>query len=305
MEKIQGSLVAIITPMDDQLQIDFEAFKTLLDFHMEKGTNGIVPCGTTGESATMSHDEHRQVMDFVMKHVKERSPNFNRKLGEDLFIIPGTGSNSTTEAIELTRHAKKVGAHAALVISPYYNKPTQKGIIKHFTMIGDAVDIPIILYNVPSRTGKNVEPSTAIELSRHENIMGIKEASGNMGQILEILQHTRNTGFTVLSGDDGMVLPIMAAGGKGVISVAANIVPGMMVEFTNALLQGNYERGRDLHYKLQDLFNIEFIETNPGPVKYMAGRIGFQCGDVRPPLVLPEAANRERIDVVLQALNLI
>ncbi|MHA1681590.1 MAG: 4-hydroxy-tetrahydrodipicolinate synthase [Promethearchaeota archaeon] len=302
---IKGSFVAIITPMNDNLEVDFEEFKKLINFHLENGTNGLVPCGTTGESATMSHEEHRRVMDFFMKYVRENAPKFNRTIGEDLFIIPGSGSNSTMEAIELTKYAQKAGAHAALVISPYYNKPTQQGIKKHFKMIADEVDIPIVVYNVPGRTGKNVEPDTTIELSKIDNIVAIKEASGNMNQIMKIIQKTRDSEFAVMSGDDGLTLPIIAAGGKGVISVAANVVPKLMVEFTSAALNGDMKTAVNLHYKLLDLFDVEFIETNPGPIKYMAGRIGLPAGDVRPPLVLPEPTSRQKIDAVLQSLGLI
>ncbi|MHA1793259.1 MAG: 4-hydroxy-tetrahydrodipicolinate synthase [Promethearchaeota archaeon] len=305
MVSIKGSFVAIITPMKENLEIDFEGFKKLIDFHLENGTHGLVPCGTTGESATMTHEEHKKVIDFFMNYVKENAKRFNRELGKDLIIMPGTGSNSTVEAIELTNHAKKAGAHAALVISPYYNKPTQEGLLKHFRMIADSVDIPIILYNVPSRTGRNIESQTTIELSKIDNIVGIKEASGNMGQIMRIMKHTRGKDFTVMSGDDGLCLPIMAAGGKGVVSVAANVAPKMMVDLTESMLKGDTKTALNLHYQLYDLFEVEFIETNPGPVKYMVSKMNLPSGPVRPPLVLPTKDHSERIDLVLKQLNLI
>ncbi|MHC1592401.1 MAG: 4-hydroxy-tetrahydrodipicolinate synthase [Candidatus Helarchaeales archaeon] len=306
MIELKGSLVALITPMDDDGNIDFETLGKLLDFQMKNGTNGLVPCGTTGESATMSHEEHKTVIKFVIDHAKENAAKFGRKFGEDLVIVAGTGSNSTKEAIELTQYAKDVGAHATLVISPYYNKPTQEGLIKHFKMLAEAVDIPIVMYNVPGRTGRNIEWKTTVELSKIENIVGIKEASGNMSQIMKIIQYTRKSGFIVLSGDDGLTLPLMAAGGKGVISVAANVVPNKMVELTQALLNQDYDTARDINYYLNDIFDVEFIETNPGPVKFMAKLIGLtkNCY-LRPPMVPPKKENQKIIENVLKNLNII
>lgn len=285
--------------------MDFDGYKKLLDFHMKNGTNGLVPMGTTGESATMSHDEHRQVIKFTLDYVKENASKFKRKLGEDLIVMPGTGSNSTSEAIGLTKFAKGEGAHAALVISPYYNKPTQEGLLMHFKMIADAVDIPIMLYNVPGRTGRNVEADTTIELSKIKNIVAIKEASGNLGQIMKIIQHTRDTDFRVMSGDDAMTYSIMAAGGYGVVSVAANIVPDKMVAFTHAILEEDYKTALDHHYNLLDLFNVQFIETNPGPIKYMANELGLTNSTIRPPLVMPTPGSQEKINAVLKTMNLI
>ncbi|MFX0103467.1 MAG: 4-hydroxy-tetrahydrodipicolinate synthase [Candidatus Hodarchaeota archaeon] len=305
MESIKGSFVAIITPLDENNNIDFDGFKKLLDFQMKNGTNGLVPMGTTGESATMSHDEHRQVIKFTLDYVKENASKFGRELGKDLIVMPGTGSNSTSEAIGLTKFAKSEGAHAALVISPYYNKPTQEGLKMHFKMIAEAVDIPIMLYNVPGRTGRNVEADTTIELSKISNIVSIKEASGNIGQIMKIIQHTRDTDFRVMSGDDAMTYSIMTAGGYGIVSVAANVVPDKMAKFAAALLNKDYKTALDLHYELLDLFNVQFIETNPGPIKYMANVLGLTNSTIRPPLVLPQPGSQEKIKAVLKKLNML
>lgn len=304
--RIEGSFVAIITPMKEDLSVDYEGFKKLIDFHLEHGTRGLVPCGTTGESATMSHDTHREIIKFFMDHVKDNATRFGREFGKDIIVMPGTGSNATIEAVELTRHAQRAGAHAALVISPYYNKPTQEGLKLHFKTIAEAVDIPIVLYNVPGRTGKNVEASTTVHLAKqHENIVGIKEASGDLGQVMRIIKDTRGTPFSVMSGDDALTYPMMALGARGVISVAANIVPDKMTRLVNAMLAGDFTTGLNVHYELLDFFDACFYETNPGPVKYMASLMGLPSGGLRPPMVLPMPQTQERIKGVMRAMGLI
>jgi 4-hydroxy-tetrahydrodipicolinate synthase len=236
--------------------------------------------------------------------VKENAPKYGRTPGKDIVVMPGTGSNSTAEAIDLTKFAEKKGADAVLLICPYYNKPTQEGLKLHFKMIADETSVPLVPYNIPSRTGRNMEAKTTIEIAKFENVVGIKEASGNLAQMMEIIQKTDDD-FAVMSGDDQLTLPLMALGGKGVVSVAANIVPKMMVEFTEALLNNNFQKGKQLHYKLLDLFNVQFIETNPGPIKYMASLMGLPAGNLRPPMTLPQQHNEGKIKEVMKALSLI
>ena len=302
---IKGTYTALITPFNDDFSVDFEGLKTLLNYQMQNGVQGIVPCGTTGESSTLSHEVHREVMKFVLDYVKENASRFNRTFGEDLFIMPGTGSNATSEAIELTKFAEQSGAHAALHVTPYYNKPTQEGLKLHFKLITEECDIPLVIYNIPGRTGRNVEVATLLELAKNPKIIGVKEASGDVNQIAKIIQKTRGTGFSVMSGDDNFTYLVMALGGKGVISVASNIIPDKMSAFTGAMLAGDFTTGLDMHYKLLDLFDIQFIETNPGPVKYMASLMGLPSGPMRPPMTLPTPANQEKIQKVMKESALI
>nr|MDO8108855.1 4-hydroxy-tetrahydrodipicolinate synthase [Candidatus Sigynarchaeota archaeon] len=302
---VSQTFTALITPFKEDLSVDFEGLKKLLDFQLKNGVRGIVPCGTTGESATMDHETHHEVMKFVFDYAKENARKFNRVFGKDLFIMPGVGSNATDEAIELTKFAEKFGAHAALHVTPYYNKPTQEGLKLHFKLITDACKIPIVVYNIPGRTGRNVEVATMLELAKNPQIIGVKEASGDVNQIAKIIQKTRGTNFSVMSGDDQLTYLVMAMGGKGVISVASNIIPDKMSQFTNAMLKGDYKTALDMHYKLLDLFDVQFIETNPGPVKYMASLMGLPAGPMRPPMTLPIPANQEKIRKVMKDSGLI
>jgi 4-hydroxy-tetrahydrodipicolinate synthase len=260
-----GSYVAIVTPFRNG-RLDEKALGDLIEWQIAHGTNGIVPCGSTGESPTLTHEEHDRVIAFTVEAVRRRVP-----------VIAGTGSNATHEAIRLTQHAKSVGVDGALLVCPYYNKPTQEGLFQHFEAIARAVDLPLVLYNIPGRSGVNITPQTIARLSRIPGIVGVKEASGSLGQMSEIIAACDER-FVVLSGDDGLTLPLMAIGGKGVISVTANVAPAETAELVGAALKGDWDRARRLHYRLQPLTAALFLETNPIPVKTALGLMG-RCSD--------------------------
>ena len=266
-----GSLVAIVTPFS-QGKFDEKVMADLIEFHIANGTQGIVPCGTTGESATLTPEEHERVVAVTVEVVNKR-----------ISVIAGTGSNSTDEAITFTKHAKAVGADGALLITPYYNKPTQEGLFRHFEAVAQAVDLPQILYNIPGRTSINMLPSTTARLSQIPAIVGIKEGSGSLQQVSEII-HQSKPGFLMLSGDDPLTLPMMALGGKGVITVTANVAPSDMANMVSAAQKGDYEHARTLHYKLTPLFSALFLETNPIPVKAALAMMGKMSEEVRLPL---------------------
>jgi len=266
-----GSLVAIVTPFSKG-KFDEKAMADLIEFQIAHGTHGIVPCGTTGESATLTPEEHERVVAVTVEVVNKRIP-----------VIAGTGSNSTDEAIIFTKHAKSVGADGALLITPYYNKPTQEGLFRHFEAVAKVVEIPQILYNIPGRTSVNMLPATTARLSRIPNIIGIKEGSGSLQQVSEII-HGSKQDFLILSGDDPLTLPMMALGGKGVITVTANVAPTDMAHMVSAALKGNYEEARTLHFKLTPLFSALFLETNPIPVKAALAMMGKMSEEVRLPL---------------------
>ncbi|MFX1236123.1 MAG: 4-hydroxy-tetrahydrodipicolinate synthase [Promethearchaeota archaeon] len=295
--KFQGSMTALITPFDSNLEIDEVSLRSFVDYQIEKGSDALVPCGTTGESATMSHSEHQKIIEIVIDQANGRVP-----------VIAGAGSNSTAEAISLTKHAKDVGANAVLSIVPYYNKPTHEGLIRHFRMIAEKVDIPIILYNIPSRTGQNMETKTIIKLSKIDNIVGIKEASGNINQITNVILGTRdNPNFQVISGDEDITVHVCALGGVGVIGVAANIIPNRMSRFIDACLKNGNDDANTLHLELYPFFKALFCETNPGPVKFMASKLkiaGISNWYIRPPLVMPTEKNQIQIQEVLQDLGI-
>ncbi len=289
----KGAFVAIVTPFKDG-KVDEESLRQLIEFQIENGTNGIVPCGTTGESATLSFEEHERVVEITIEQVNKRVP-----------VIAGTGSNSTEEAIRLTRHAYKAGADAALMISPYYNKPTQEGLYRHFAKVASTVDIPIILYNIPGRTAVNIEPETIERLSKIDNIVGIKEASGSMKQIMEIISRCGED-FSVLSGEDYLTFPLMSVGGKGVISVVSNIAPKEMAEMCRLALEGKWDEARRLHYKLLSLCHILFCETNPSPVKAALAMMGkIPSDEVRLPLAPLSDSNRAKLQGVLKQYGLV
>jgi len=283
-----GSLVALVTPFRDG-KVDFKKLEELVELHVEAGTNGLVPCGTTGESATLSHEEHMQVITSVARRADGRIP-----------VIAGTGSNSTSEAIRLTQHAREVGADAALLITPYYNKPTQRGLVAHFEAVARETDIPLVLYNIPSRTGVNMLPQAVIECARIPNVVGIKEASGSVDQTVEIL---RGCNIVVLSGDDSLTLPLMSVGAKGVISVAANVVPKLMVDLVDLAAAGDFAGARELHYRLFPLFKGLFVETNPIPVKAAMALQGVIGPDLRLPLTPLSENYRESLRVILADLG--
>ncbi|GAB4316072.1 MAG: 4-hydroxy-tetrahydrodipicolinate synthase [Promethearchaeota archaeon] len=297
LDQLSGTFTALITPFDENHEIDEEQLRSLVDFQVKNGVTGLVPMGTTGESATMSHYEHKRVVELVVERAKS--------LPQKPFVLAGTGSNSTREALELTRHAKETGADAALVITPYYNRPTQEGLVAHYSKIAEEVDLPIVMYNVPSRTGRNLEPDTVVRLAKLKNVVGVKEASGNLDQITRIIRETPDD-FVVMSGDDGMTFAVMALGGQGVISVASNVVPRMVADLTDALAANDLPRARELHLRLYPLFKVLFVETNPGPVKYAAERLGiFKSRRMRLPMVPPTKGSCEKIEKVLADLGLL
>ncbi len=267
-----GSYVAIVTPFKDG-KVDERALGDLIEWQIERGTNGVVPCGSTGESATLTHEEHDRVIALTVEVARRRVP-----------VIAGTGSNATHEAIRLTKHAKSVGADAALLVTPYYNKPTQEGLFQHYEAIARAVDLPLVLYNIPGRSVVNMTPQTVGRLSQITNIVGIKEASGNLSQMSDVIAACGDR-FVVLSGDDALTLPLMAIGGKGVISVTANVAPAETAEMVSAALKGDWDRARRAHYRLLPLSNAMFLETNPIPVKAALAMMGRCADELRLPLV--------------------
>lgn len=289
----QGSFVALVTPFRDG-RVDEVKLRELVEFHVAGGTDGLVPCGTTGESPTLSHDEHRRVVEVVIEAAAGRLP-----------VVAGTGSNSTAEAVELSRHAERAGARAVLVVNPYYNKPTQEGLYRHFRTVAEAVSIPVIVYNIQSRTAVNVETATLARLVRDcRNIAGVKEASGNLDQMSQVVA-TCGPDFSVLSGDDSLTLPLMAVGGHGVVSVIANIVPRETVEMTHAALDGDFKRARELHHRLFPLARAAFLETNPIPIKEAMAMAGMLAPEFRLPMCRMSDANRETLRGVLATYGLV
>lgn len=288
----KGSMVAIVTPFKNG-KIDEKAFEHLIEWHIKEGTHGIVPCGTTGEASTLDYEEHYKVIEIAVKVVNKRIP-----------VIVGTGSNSTEEAIMITKKAEQLGADAALIVTPYYNKPTQEGLYRHFKTIASSTGLPIILYNVPGRTSVNLLPSTVARLAEIPQIMGIKEATGDMKQVSEIIRLCGDK-ITVLSGDDFTNLTLLALGGKGAISVTANICPGDMAELFNAWERGDIAKARQLHYKLEPINKVMFIETNPIPVKTALSMIGKITEEFRLPLCEMSQSNKEKLAEVLRNAGLI
>jgi 4-hydroxy-tetrahydrodipicolinate synthase len=287
-----GSIVALVTPFRDG-QIDEDAYRRLIEFQIAGGTSAICPCGTTGESATLDFEEHKRAIDIAVDAVKKRVP-----------IIAGTGSNSTSEAIELTRHAKDAGVDATLQVAPYYNKPSQEGLYRHFKAIAEAVPLPQVLYNMPGRTGINMLPSTVARLAELKEIVAIKEASANLEQMAEIISLAGDK-IILLSGDDTLTLPVLAIGGKGVISVAANIVPADTSNLVKAWEKGNLKEAADLYYKLLPLCQAMFYETNPVPVKTSLALMGMISDEMRLPLAPLSQANLDKLKSALKAYGLI
>jgi 4-hydroxy-tetrahydrodipicolinate synthase len=288
----EGVLPAIITPFkrNPSMSLDLPGLEENIGFLLSCGIHGIVPCGSTGESATLTFEEHEKVIDVTVSKVNGKIP-----------VLAGTGSNNTAEAVRLTKAAKDIGADGVLAISPYYNKPNRAGLIKHYHKLAD-LDIPVIVYNVPSRTGQNLEPDLIAELAQHPNIWGVKEASGNIGQISRIIEETQDDDFIVISGDDNITLPIMALGGAGVISVAANVDPKRMVEMYDALLLGDYQKALVLNFALSPLFRSMFIDTNPIPVKNAVELMGMAAGPVRLPLSELDAQKTAALKAVLATI---
>ena len=286
----QGSLVAMVTPFNDG-RVDDVKLRELVEFHVANGTDGLVPCGTTGESPTLTHDEHKRVVEIVIQQARGRIP-----------VVAGTGSNSTAEAIELTRHAAQAGAAGALLVTPYYNRPTQQGLYAHFRAVAEAVpDLPLIVYNIQGRTAVNVETETLARLAEIPNIVGVKEASGSLDQMTAVILAC-GPDFTVLSGDDNLTLPLMSVGGRGVISVVGNFLAREVADVTHAALEGDWKRARDLHLKLYPVCKAMFIETNPIPVKEAMAMLGMIRAEWRLPMCSMTPANREKLrQALLQA----
>jgi len=267
----KGVFPAIITPFKEDGSLDEEGLVRNIEYLNKTGIAGIVPCGTTGESATLTFEEHKRVVEIAVEASK-------------VPVIAGTGSNNTREAIELTCHAAAAGADAALLITPYYNKPNDRGMYEHFKAVAETCNIPIVLYNVPKRTGIDMKPELVVKLSRVKNIVAIKEASGSLSQQSQIIEQTRDSDFVLLSGDDDLTLPTMSLGGQGVVSVVANVAPRRTVAMVDAILKGDFEKARSLHYELAPLVRAMFLETNPIPVKTAHKYLGLACGPLRLPL---------------------
>jgi len=290
---MQGSIVALVTPFRNG-KVDEPRLRELVEFHVKQGTDGIVACGTTGEDPGLTHDEHERVVETIIAAAAKR-----------LFVIVGTGSNSTAHTIDVTAHAERAGAQAALVVNPYYNKPTQEGLYRHFRAVAEATALPIFVYNIQSRTAVNVETATLERLVRDcRNIIGVKEASGSLDQMSQVVAAC-GPDFIVLSGDDNLTLPLMAVGGRGVISVIANIVPRDTADMVHAALDGDFKRARELHYKLYPLARAAFLETNPIPIKEAMAMAGMLEPEFRLPMCRMADANRERLRAILKPYGLV
>ncbi len=289
----KGSIVAIVTPFKNG-KIDEKKLRELIDFQINNGSSGIVPCGTTGESATLNFDEHESVIQITIEQVKKRVP-----------VIAGTGSNSTQEAIMLTQQAASAGADASLQVSPYYNRPTQRGLYEHFKAIAQSVKIPIILYNIAGRTGVNIEPETIAKLAKDcKNIVAVKEASGSLDQMSRIKQLCPKE-FNLISGDDGLTLPVLSIGGIGIISVVANIVPSDVANLVTAFAKGDFKKAKELHYKLLPLIKAVFLETNPIPVKTAMGLLGMCDPGLRLPMCNMSDDHLEKLKQALRDYGLL
>ena len=287
----KGSFTALITPFADGA-LDEDAFRKLVEFQIRSGTHGLVPVGTTGESPTLSHDEHNRVVEICVKQAAGRVP-----------VIAGAGSNSTAEAIELVRHAKSSGAAAALVVTPYYNKPTQEGLYRHYKAINDAVSLPVIIYNIPPRSVIDMSVATMTRLFELPNIIGVKDATANLARVSQ-QRAAMGAGFIQLSGEDGTALGFMAHGGHGCISVTANVAPRLCADFQNACLAGDFARALQLHDRLMPLHEALFVETSPAPVKYAAERLGLCRSELRLPLAPASDSARRIVDEAMAKVGM-
>ena len=296
LEKLQNVITALITPFKEDFSLDEAKYREFIRFQIENGCQPLT-MGTTGESATLSHDEHHHAIDIAVDEAK--------KSGKNPFVLAGAGSNSTKESISLCQYAENAGVDGLLVVTPYYNKPVQHSLIAHYSALADCVSLPIIIYNVPGRTGCNIEPETVSKLANlKDNIVGIKCASGNIDQITRYFKLCPED-FIVLSGDDVLTYHIMALGGKGVISVASNLIPAKLMEFTSTMLNGNWDIARKMQLELYDIFKVLFIETNPGPVKYAAELMGIMNRRMRLPLTSPLEVSQNKVKDVLEKMKLI
>lgn len=284
---LRGCMTALVTPFRDG-KIDVDSLERLVEAQIQAGVDALVPCGSTGEAATLSHAEHAEVVRLVVRFANKRVP-----------VIAGTGSNSTAEAIELTRAAKQAGADAALLIAPYYNKPTQEGLYQHFRAVAKATRFPMILYNIPGRTACKIEATTIARLCEVDEIVGLKDSTGSLDEVQEVIRLCGNR-IAVLSGDDSLTLPILAVGGVGVISVASNVLPDRCVAMVHAALAGRWDEARKMHYELLPLFRALFLETNPIPVKAALSMTGFCRDELRLPLVPMSPGAREQLRAVMQ-----
>jgi 4-hydroxy-tetrahydrodipicolinate synthase len=292
-QTFQGSFVALVTPFRNG-KVDEAKLRELVELHVANGTDGLIPCGTTGESPSLNHDEHRGVVETVIEAARGR-----------IRVVAGTGSNSTAEAIDLTKHAERAGAAGALVVNPYYNKPTQEGLYRHFRAVAESVAIPVLVYNIQSRTAVNVETDTMARLARDvRNIVGVKEASGSLDQMSQVIAAC-GPNFSVLSGDDNITLPLLAIGGSGVVSVIANIMPRETADLVHAALDGDWKRARDLHYRLFPLARAAFLETNPIPIKEAMAMAGMIEPEFRLPMCRMSDANREKLRAILKSYSLV
>ncbi len=289
----EGAFTALITPFDEESNFDEEGYRENIRAQIEGRIDGIVPVGTTGECATLSHEEHQKVVEVAVDEADGEVP-----------VIAGTGSNSTREALELTEHAAEVGADGVLLVGPYYNKPTQEGLYEHYKTLAEEVNIPQVVYNVPSRTGRNIDAETVVRLSGFENVVAVKWASSDINQAMKIVENTGEN-FSVLSGDDRLTLPLLGIGGVGAVSVASNLIPGKISELISLYLDGDIKASRELHYRLLPLFRAIFIETNPGPVKAAMDMIGRNAGNIRMPLVEVQDDTKKELRRVLKNLDLI
>ena len=292
MPPFQGSITALITPFKNG-KVDTKAFRKLVEWQIDQGTHGLVPCGTTGESPTLTHDEHREVVELCIEAASGRVP-----------VIAGTGSNSTAEAVELTRHAKSAGADGALVVTPYYNKPTQEGLYLHYKAINDCTDIPILIYNIPGRSVVDMTVDTMARLFKLKNIVGVKDATANMARVSQ-QRAALGKDFVQLSGEDATALGFMAHGGQGCISVTANVAPALCSEFQLACLGGNFKRALEIQDRLMPLHDALFVESNPGPVKYAASKLGLCNGETRLPLAPIAPASKKKVDEAIAAVGLV
>lgn len=283
----------MITPFKSDGSVDEKALRRFVDFQVEGRVDMLLPCGTTGEGATLDENETDRVVQIVIEQSRRRVP-----------VIAGAGSNSTAKAIQITKRAKKLGADGVLSVGPYYNKPTQQGFYEHFKAIAEAENIPIVVYNVPGRTGSNIEAKTMLRLAEIPNIVAVKEASGNLGQMMDIIRDAPND-FCLLSGDDALALPVIAVGGRGIVSVVSNETPAMMSAMIHAALEGNLAKAKELHYKLLPLMNINFVESNPIPVKAALAMMGLIEENYRLPLVRMNPSNREKLAKVVEELGLL
>lgn len=290
IKSLQGTFTAMVTPFSDE-KLDEGRLRANVRWQIEQGIDGLVPAGTTGESPTLTPSEHRRVVETVVEQA-----------GNRVWVVAGAGSNCTAEAIELTRHAKAVGADATLQVNPYYNKPTQEGLYRHFTTIADTVDLPIVLYNIPGRSAVALEIETIVRLAEHENIIANKEASGDLDLVSQILERTD---LTILSGDDALTFPVMQKGGRGVVSVASNIVPDRLHAMVKASLSNDWKSAKSIHEELLPLFDILFIETSPIPVKTAMQMMGMDSGALRLPLCEMNRANAEKLRTVLTQFGLL